>query len=210
MSAPEEFTGDVAKARDFVYFCEMYFCAKPTKFVTDEAKIRYFDSRIKNQGTKQPRRWATMRERNYLRTIWPTWEGHKNDFLEIYRTADPKAITLSKLYTITQGDKSVHDYNVLFGTLLQEAEILDPDASPELMQQYIRGLDNKIVEKLITVLSDTAPFSVWQHHASTIDNRQRITKAIQQARGHNHSISTAAISVLRNEAQRSTRDSGRG
>ncbi|GJE89201.1 hypothetical protein PsYK624_052960 [Phanerochaete sordida] len=195
MSAPEEFTGDVTKARDFVHFCEMYFRAKPTKFATDEAKIRYFNSRMKDQGNKQPRRWATMRERNYLRTQWPTWEGHKNDFLEIYRTADPKAIALSKLYTITQGDKSVHDYNVLFNTLLQEAEILNPDLSPEIMQQYIRGLDNKMVEKLITVLPDTALFSAWQSTASAIDNRQRITKAIKQARGHSHSVSTPAAAA---------------
>jgi hypothetical protein len=186
MTPPEEFTGEAEKARDFVHQCEMYFRAKASKFPTDESKIRYFDSRMKDEGKKYPRRWATMRERIYLLSGFPTWDKHKADFLDTYQSPDPRAEAMSRLHAITQGDRSVHEFNVEFNTLLAEAGVINPDADESMAQQYVRALDHKLVDKLLLVVPDHAPLSLWQNHALIIDNRRRIVKSIRQRKDHTH------------------------
>jgi hypothetical protein len=46
---PDEFTGDLNKARDFIHQCEMYFLAKPQKFQNNGAKIQFTNSFMKNE-----------------------------------------------------------------------------------------------------------------------------------------------------------------
>lgn len=180
IARPEEFTGDVKKARDFVHQCEMYFKSKKNKFVNDDQKIRFMNSLMKDSGTKQPRSWATVQERKYEATTWPTWDNYKQKFLEAYKTQDPQARAMLELHHIVQKDhESVNEYNVHFDTLVAEALVQNPDADSNLLQQYIRGLRTELVHDILPNIPATATLSEWMSAALNLDNRMQMVKQIK-------------------------------
>ncbi|EKM52562.1 uncharacterized protein PHACADRAFT_100411 [Phanerochaete carnosa HHB-10118-sp] len=151
---PAKFSGDIKKARDFIHQCEMYFLSKASRFPNNQAKIRFADSLMKDSGKKQPRKWAT----------WPTWATHRQDFLEAYKTIDPKSKAMVKLHQIVQKDhETVNEYNVHFNTLIAEAEIVNPDANGNLLHQYLCGLKESLARQLIAHMPINATLSQQTH-----------------------------------------------
>jgi predicted DNA-binding WGR domain protein len=111
---PDEFTGDPNKAQDFIHQRKMYFLAKPQKFQSDGAKIRFTNFFMKDEGKHCPKFWAITQEKAYIVNRWPTWDKHKKAFLTVYQTADPAASALVKLHTIKQGKGNVINYIIEF------------------------------------------------------------------------------------------------
>lgn len=184
IAKPEEFTGDVKKARDFVHQCEMYFLSKRHAFPTDDQKIRFMTSLMKDAGNKLPRSWATVQERLYLKFGWPTWNEHKQKFLDAYQTQDPVAKAMVDLHQIVQKEhETVNEYNVHFNRLIAEAEILAPDHDSNLLQQYIRGLKDSLVNRLLANIPSSAPLSVWMDQALELDNRAQMVRQIKARQG---------------------------
>ncbi|EKM49229.1 uncharacterized protein PHACADRAFT_73373, partial [Phanerochaete carnosa HHB-10118-sp] len=161
---PAKFSGDIEKAWDFIHQCEMYFLSKASQFPNDQAKIHFADSLMKDSGKKQPRKWATVKEKLYLLQGWPTWATHRQDFLEAYKTTDPKSKAMVELHQIVQKDhETVNEYNVHFNTLIAEAEIVNPDADGNLLQQYLRGLKESLARQLIAHMLINAALSQQMH-----------------------------------------------
>ncbi|EKM56325.1 uncharacterized protein PHACADRAFT_76104, partial [Phanerochaete carnosa HHB-10118-sp] len=168
ISKPAEFSRDIEKAQNFIHQCEMYFLSKASWFPTDQAKIRFANSLMKDLGKKQPQKWATVKEKLYLLQRWPTWATHRQDFLEAYKTTNPKSRAMVKLHQIVQKDhETVNEYNVHFNTLIAEAEIVNPDADRNLLQQYLRGLKESLARQLIAHMPINATFSNRQTHLPT-------------------------------------------
>lgn len=180
IAKPEKFNGDVRKARDFVHQCEMYFLNKRTKFADDGQKICFMNSLMENSGNKQPRTWAMVQEKLYMVRGWPTWDEHKNRFLDAYKTQDPVAKAMVDLHNIVQKEhETVNEFNVHFDTLVAEAGVVNPDLDGNLLQQYIRGLKMTLVDKILPNIPSNAPLSVWMSRALELDNRGQMVRQIK-------------------------------
>ncbi|EKM61719.1 uncharacterized protein PHACADRAFT_190902 [Phanerochaete carnosa HHB-10118-sp] len=182
---PAEFSGDIEKARDFIHQCKMYILSKASQFPNDQAKICFADLLIKDSEKKQPRKWVTVKEKLYLLQRWPTWATHCQEFLEAYKTTDPKSRAMVELHQIVQKDhETVNEYNVHFNTLIAEAEIVNPDADGNLLQQYLRGLKKSLARQLIAHMPINATLSQWQQQALELDNRLGILRHIKNRQMH--------------------------
>lgn len=161
MRKPDEFTGDPNKARNFIHQCEMYFLAKPQKFVRDDARIRFANSFMKDEGKHKPRSWAITKEKAYIINGWPTWETHKNEFITAYQTADPSSLAIVKLQNLKQGNGTVVDYVTEFNNLCVQAGIPDHMNSPQLILVFVKGLNQALGMAITPHVPQGENLDVW-------------------------------------------------
>ncbi|EKM52285.1 uncharacterized protein PHACADRAFT_198348 [Phanerochaete carnosa HHB-10118-sp] len=90
-----------------------------------------------------------------------------------------------ELYQIVQKDhETVNEYNVHFNTLIAEAEIVNPDADRNLLQQYLCRLKESLACQLIAHMPINATLSQWQQQALELDNKLGILKHIKNRQTH--------------------------
>ena len=192
MKKPEEFDGDITKARNFIHSCQMYFRARPSSFTTDDAKIRFADSLMTDKNAKHkvgPRSWAIAKERCYDATRWPLWTEHHDAFLETYKEPDPKNAALSRLQSITQGhDQSISEFAVILDELITCAEInlASPMENNFMVQQCMRAFKNNLAEKLIEKLPANATYEDWIREAAGLERGREMLKGVRQRQGVVH------------------------
>ncbi|EKM53695.1 uncharacterized protein PHACADRAFT_198121 [Phanerochaete carnosa HHB-10118-sp] len=90
-----------------------------------------------------------------------------------------------ELHQIVQKDhETVNEYNVHFNTLIAEAEIVNPDADGNLLQQYLSGLKELLARQLIAHMLINATLFQWQQQALELDNRLGILRHIKNRQMH--------------------------
>ncbi|EKM53168.1 uncharacterized protein PHACADRAFT_98936 [Phanerochaete carnosa HHB-10118-sp] len=78
------------------------------------------------------------------------WTEHKNKFLNTYKMKDSKPKAMADFHYITQNaHETVNRYNIRFNTFVAEAQVVNPDADGNLMQQYFCSIDHFISKTLL-------------------------------------------------------------
>lgn len=194
IAKPQPFKGDPTKSEDFVHQCEMYFLARPRKYTftdpldplaADKQKIWFANALMEDdpKAKKQARRWATLRERFFVKMGWTTWDNYKNQFLDAFKP--PNAVTRAdqKLERLRADQfDNINDYNIEFMNLIGEINPPNYNHDVHYINLYRRGLSKLVARFVSLIVPDGSPLESWMTTARDVANKWKDDEVMRGGR----------------------------
>lgn len=176
MHFPPPFTGRRNDARNFLMQMENIFIAQPSRYSSNDAKIRVTISLLANN----PLGWANALLLNKMNgkevTELSTWEKFRNSFLERFDDPDRIRSAERKLRALKQGRDTAAQYANNFQDI---AANLDWEPKP-LIAMFYEGLDEKVKDRL-EQYDRPDNFNEFTQLVIRIDNRIRERRQEKQS-----------------------------
>ncbi|THH14520.1 hypothetical protein EW146_g5816 [Bondarzewia mesenterica] len=163
LAKPTLFSGNRADTKHFLAQCNLYMKARAKNFDDDYAKIAFVLSFMKGGLAKQ---WA-MDYTDILATApKTTYADFKKALRAVFEELNPERNAVVRLKRLVQGKYSVQAYIATFKELALKAKY----TGTPLIEEFKRGLDRKIIERIL--LRDNPPEKIkdWYKHATTYDD----------------------------------------
>ena len=163
LARPPQYNGEPEGFRSWFNAVKLYIRLNPKKFSTDEAKVAGMLSYMQEGHAGK---WATLQIEAYLdKDEFPAY----TDFLKLVRTQFEPVMLQEKARTkldhITQGSRTVNEYNTEFRLVLFDAGLED---ELEKVWKYKRGLKDSIRRQIEDLDRSTRPATAetWMTKAS--------------------------------------------
>lgn len=140
LSPPPPFSGEPSACRGFLTQCSLIFELQPAHFPTERAKVAYIITRLKGKALD----WATA--------LWThrhpdcqTIERFMDALQRVFDEGLTQRQASSRLFTLTQGQRSVIDYAIEFRTLSAETGW----EGEALVSAFYQGLRESLKDEMV-------------------------------------------------------------
>lgn len=165
VAVPDTFTGNLAKAEEFVNSLYLYFYGNPG--MTDDAKITFALSYMKGGTAGQ---WSKRQIQQYSKAgKLPSWETFLSDFKSYFFDTDPKGTAIHKLWLLKQGSGTCEEYIAAFRELMDDTGFNDP----ALMAEFERGLNVSLANKVQSLPVPPTTLEEYMDWADRLDKAHR-------------------------------------
>jgi hypothetical protein len=176
VNLPQEFKGARKAARDFVEQCELNFDVSPEVFHSDQRKIVFLASFLRNSAFD----WYQALS-NKLRS--GTFTAFKEAFFRTYSNGDLRTKAVEKLYALAQHKGSVSEYLTQFDTWAGRTKY----NNVALGDAFYCGLSERIKDK-ITAAGRPKDLATLKSEALKYD--QRVQERLRQPRSDSDAPNT--------------------
>lgn len=195
-ATPPDFSGDRTKGRAFLNTCNTYFRLCPQKFASDQQRILWVLSFMKEgraaKWADQIFRWE---EKNEGKARFLGWKDFLEEFKQHFLPVDAEAAAINRLEGTDyfQRHRSVEDYLDEFLELISDSGYQD---SKTIVVKFRRGLRPSIQTAVATMPanrpSDSSP-EAWYKAAQLVDQSRAANEAFQ-ALGRSQKPATKPLS----------------
>jgi hypothetical protein len=202
-ATPPDFSGDRKKGRAFLNTCNTYFRLCPQKFQSDQERILWVLSFMKEgraaKWADQIFRWE---EKNEGRAKFGDWRDFLKEFQHHFLPVDSEAAAINRLEGTDyfQRHRSVEDYLDEFLELISDSGYQD---NKTIVVKFRRGLRPSIQTAVATMPanrpSDSSP-EAWYKAAQLVDQSRAANEAFQALGRSQTSISRSSPSPFRPSA----------
>jgi len=165
VAVPDTFTGNLAKAEEFVNSLYLYFYGNPG--MSDDAKITFALSYMKGGTAGQ---WSKRQIQQYSKAgKLPSWETFLSQFKSYFFDTDPKGTAIHKLKLLKQGNNTCEEYIAAFKELMDDTKFNDP----ALMAEFERGLNVSLANKVQSLPIPPTTLEEYMDWADRLDKTHR-------------------------------------
>jgi Retrotransposon gag protein len=165
VAVPDTFTGNLAKAEEFVNSLYLYFYGNPG--MTDDAKITFALSYMKGGTASQ---WSKRQIQQYSKAgKLPSWETFLSQFKSYFFDTDPKGTAIHKLWLLKQGNSTCEEYIAAFKELMDDTGFNDP----ALMAEFERGLNVSLANRVQSLPVPPTTLEEYMDWADKLDKAHR-------------------------------------
>lgn len=167
LNPPDAFSGEHAKAREFMRACKLYLSLNGHVYATDARQISFVLSYMRSgRSAEWAQYWATKIAADATETIGEFWKAFEKAFISSDTAADARV----KLHELRQTG-TADEYNAQFQTLAAQGEIKEYNS---LLELYQRGLKRAILDRIYN-MNDLPKDKMenWYEAAARFDNHHR-------------------------------------
>ena len=178
LEKPTPFTGDRKKVETFIQECRVYLQINRRIYNTDETKIAFFLSLMKE---KEALRW----KQTFLKSImnddgdidFPTMKEFVGYLLEYFQPVNQTTDAAHQLMMLKQGKKTAEEIITEFRLLTAQAGYSADTTSDHLhlIDKLQNVLNPSLVKKIMLLENPPTTINGWVHKAILIDGQYRAT-----------------------------------
>ena len=168
--APPDFTGERAKAKQFISSCELYFAVNGSIYDTDTKKVAFALSFMTGGAAAA---WKEQKLTLYAATTpaWPTWATFKTDFTSAFSAVSDEATAKNELKVMYQ-DGPVDDYIAKFRDIIGRSGITQEEAK---IEYFLDGLQKEIIDHIFHMT--TVPTTIETMYTAAATAYQQLQRA---------------------------------
>ena len=195
-SPPLDFDGERSKGRAFLNSCELYMALVPSRFPSDELRIRWVYSFMKSGRAALFVDRVFRQEAKTGVQAFGSWSDFRNKFLSEFCPQNETQLALAKLETSSyhQGKRTVEEYIDHFRDLIDRAGYVEGLA---IVIKFRRGLHRDVQDAIATLPTgrpgDADP-EAWFEAAMRYDENRRANATFQS--GHKTPSTLPAFSTF--------------
>ena len=162
---PDDFTGNKKDYREWNMKITSYIASANTSLNTDEKKIRFVCSYIKEKAGVWAEEQLTARTTNQN---W-MWNDFTNQMKERFVDKNDKEIARNEIATIQQGNTRAEEFFTKLASLRIQAEYTDPLHDAIIINRLKLGLKTEIVTAIVASGNEPATIEGWRNRVIAVE-----------------------------------------
>ena len=179
---PQEYSGNRADYEDYLMQCQLRFASCPQLYQTDQQKIAFAGSFLRNQAKKWFRPHVNT---NNGEVDFPSWPAFVTALGAAFDDPDHIATAEHKLKKLKQGRDTASAYHAQFVAL---ATVLDLTPRAKI-SQFREGLSKEVRQLLTTQVSPPTDFDDYVNMVIRLDNNVRLLKQEEELASSSPAVS---------------------